>query len=89
MKRSNEVATTLPADAESENEAVPSEADEKGSSSTQKGNSSSQKGTKKTKVSSSGTTKHAMGYKSEWETEFPWLIPEKNSYAAIVRCIKL
>lgn len=24
-----------------------------------------------------------MGYKSEWETEFPWLIPEKNSMGEV------
>ena len=28
-----------------------------------------------------GSTKHDMGYKPEWEAEFPWLIPEKNSIA--------
>ena len=37
----------------------------------------------KKNVSSSGTTKHAVGYKSEWETEFPWLIPEKNSMGEV------
>ena len=30
-----------------------------------------------------GSTKHDMGYKPEWEAEFPWLIPEKNSIGEV------
>lgn len=28
--------------------------------------------------------KHAVGYKTRWETEFPWLLPERNSMGVVI-----
>ena len=68
MKRTNEEATETGSDSEGGY----SDADQQGSCSTQKG-------TKKRKVGGNDATKHALGYKTKWESEFPWLLPEKNS----------
>ena len=66
-------------------EGYSSDVHQQGSCSAQKGSCMcfSQKGTKKRKVGSNDATKHAMGYKTKWETDFPWLLPEKNSTGVV------
>ena len=57
--------------------------DQQGSCSAKKGSCSSQKGTKKRKVGSNDA-KHAVGYKTKWESDFPWLLSEKNSEGEVI-----
>ena len=61
--------------------------DQQGSCSAKKGSCSSQKGTKKRKVGSNDATKHAVGYKTKWESDFPWLLSEKNSAGEVIEML--
>lgn len=70
MEQANQKATETGMD----NEGDSSDVDQQGSCCTQKLSYSNQKGTKKRKVGSNNATKHGVGYKTKWETDFPWLL---------------